>query len=676
MTSTVMKSPTCQDRLPKPLKVNDAAMKKFSRRVRNFNVRDTSLCEKVLIALLKDVAQLADISYVKNRLRCEGSSFLTEALPALGKGLYRALADGFWSPIPSFGSRGGKYVYPRFLSSLFCRVFNPDGSLKREPCVSSVKFIAQCCAVAYKADGGTMDPEKVRLKLLSLVETEKDLKDNWNEDVFARRSTNPFFTTARQIVNQVIPPVPAVLPGRPGPGAVADLKREESRFDASIPYHPSYASLISRFGFFLNDEHMFDTQGSARYPNCFDSVDVQPKAVTSEIVLVPKDSRGPRVIAKEPWALQWMQQGIKDWIVNVIQQHPLTAGKVNFDDQTVNREVAREGSISRAWSTLDLKDASDRISLGLIHSLFKDTDLLPILEATRSQFTSFASVKEEYDNLDDIPLTLRLEKFAPMGSAMCFPILSISCFALAVSAIQTATGMSIERCAEHVRVYGDDIAVGTFYVPVVIAALEYAGLLVNKEKSFVDSRFLESCGYDSFDGYDISPIRLKAVPGPGRVDDKDSPTVLVSLLERANAFYERGYLTAAQLLYEQVEKVLGPLMYGNSTTPLLTRRVPDCFADLVPELNFVTGRGAYSGSGRGKTYEGFTSWALRSPAVEIPTTGYGHLLRTWNKLGKGDPLPAFGYFVLPRGSKLVRVRWEPDAPTSTWIPGCKPERTR
>jgi hypothetical protein len=100
---------------------------------------------------------------------------------------------------------------------------------------------------------------------------------------------------------------------------------------------------------------------------------------TAKAVLVPKDSRGPRLISCEPLEYQWIQQGLGRRIVDHLEHHDKTKGHVNFTDQSINRELALESSLTQEWVTLDMKEASDRVSTRLITEMFKDVPV--VLEA-------------------------------------------------------------------------------------------------------------------------------------------------------------------------------------------------------------------------------------------------------------------------------------------------------
>lgn len=250
----------------------------------------------------------------------------------------------------------------------------------------------------------------------------------------------------------------------------------------------------------------------------------------SRVALVPKDSRGPRVICMEPAGLMYQQQALMSSLNHLLNNHPLLRGHCSVNDQSINRGLARESSITREFSTIDLSDASDRVSLALVLRLFPSS-WLPFLTALRSKKCVLPSGRK---------LTFR--KFAPMGSALCFPIEVLVFWAICISALARSTGLSWRKCAKMVYVYGDDIIVPTRHHHVTCDVLELFGLKVNREKSFSSSLFRESCGGDYYNGHENTPIRWKH-DITGRRSEWLLQTVSLS-----NLFYRRGlYYTSLSI---------------------------------------------------------------------------------------------------------------------------------
>lgn len=200
------------------------------------------------------------------------------------------------------------------------------------------------------------------------------------------------------------------------------------------------------------------------------------------VEFVPKTWKTDRAIAKEPVLNGICQLAIGDYMVSRLLQ----AGCDLKNGQATNRAMAREGSQTGGLATLDLSSASDTVSRGIV------SDLLPIdwvffLEKFRSGHAFIGETKE----------TLRQEKFSSMGNGFTFPLETLIFYSIASSV------------SERAYVYGDDIIVKTEAVKILVEVLTACGFVVNRDKSFVDGPFRESCGGDYFEGIDVRPCFVK-----------------------------------------------------------------------------------------------------------------------------------------------------------------------
>lgn len=167
--------------------------------------------------------------------------------------------------------------------------------------------------------------------------------------------------------------------------------------------------------------------------------------------------------------------------------------------QDRHRLVAMLSSVSRAFATLDLSNASDTVCRNLVRILVPRQWVF-VLEALRSSTT-------EVDGK-----TVYLEKFSSMGNGFTFELETIL-FAAIASTVLESTETGSGRLGEDLFVFGDDIIVPERATRAVTAALNFCGFTVNKDKSFSgESRFRESCGGDFFDGRAVRPFFLKDEP--------------------------------------------------------------------------------------------------------------------------------------------------------------------
>nr|QXV72597.1 MAG: RNA-dependent RNA polymerase [Grapevine-associated levi-like virus 6] len=267
------------------------------------------------------------------------------------------------------------------------------------------------------------------------------------------------------------------------------------------------------------------------------------------VISVPKTMKTPRIIAIEPSHIQYMQQGLMRYITPRLESHPIIGQSVHFSDQSINRDGARRCSIRKNRATMDLSEASDRVHNELVKNVFKNSPLLPYLQACRSETALVPGEK-----------TSRvLEKFASMGSAVCFPTEAMVFYTLVLVGYHyhygiTPTRSSIKRFSSSIDVYGDDIICQSTVAGTVRATLEAFGLRVNQSKSFVKGFFRESCGGDYYKGTDVTPVYLRNRIPDGRRDPV-GPTIIESLVATSNQLYKKGYWRSCQLLRDWIDQL-------------------------------------------------------------------------------------------------------------------------
>ena len=154
--------------------------------------------------------------------------------------------------------------------------------------------------------------------------------------------------------------------------------------------------------------------------------------------------------------------------------------------------MARRASLNLDHATIDLSEASDSVSWDLVEYVLHGTKLL---ECLRNTLTEGVLMPDG--------ATYKLRKFAPMGSALCFPV---ECLIFLGIALLACKRMAVRP---SVGVYGDDIIVPGEAEEEITFLLGHFGFLVNDKKSFwYNERFKESCGGEYFDGIDITPLYI------------------------------------------------------------------------------------------------------------------------------------------------------------------------
>lgn len=213
---------------------------------------------------------------------------------------------------------------------------------------------------------------------------------------------------------------------------------------------------------------------------------LEPRFVAGSILFtVPKSSDIDRVACKEPDFNVFFQKSFGNQI-----RYLLRRVGINLNDQTINGELARVGSVDGSLATLDLSSASDSVTVELVRHLLPP-DWFYYLDACRCLTI----------NLDGVETPLSM--FSSMGNGFTFELESLLFYGLARS-VAYLTGMR-----GKISVYGDDIIVPTDVAPYLFQALRGVGFTVNAEKSFVEGPFRESCGAYWHEGINVKPFYMK-----------------------------------------------------------------------------------------------------------------------------------------------------------------------
>jgi hypothetical protein len=279
------------------------------------------------------------------------------------------------------------------------------------------------------------------------------------------------------------------------------------------------------------------------------------------VISVPKTLDKPRIIGIEPSWMQYCQQALQYSLYEQIEKGDARSAIVGLTQQEPNQLLALKGSLSGSLATLDLSEASDRVSNLLVTKLLEDhPHLKAAVSASRSKTANVPGHG-----------IITLSKFASMGSALCFPIEAMVFATVIFVGIQKAlnrpvTSKDIKSLRGQVRVYGDDIVIPVEYVECVIEALEAYGFKVNSRKSFWNGKFRESCGKEYYDGEDVTIVRVRTLLPTSR---KDVPEI-VSTVSLRNQLYKAGLWQSAFYLDGVIERVI-PFPVVSETSAVLGR---------------------------------------------------------------------------------------------------------
>jgi hypothetical protein len=587
--------------------------------------------------VLKDLGDLCGVCTARDELTVarrveeEGESFLTITLPQLNKAFLKALEVGRFDPstAPSFKARGS---LPVFLQGFLDQIFDRSTGCLRDitppsEVVNCVRAIHQFTAMFAKIK---MDctPEREQAAFDAFVTCDAEVREFG--DSLSQTELDRFVKAATAIFGDVFSRLDlAVYEGdivpKHGPGSTAERLGNNSRY----AQQEWTSRLESTFPFLENGLPNY------RWWDVLDQVDFREPwdERPVRVVSVPKTLKTPRIIAIEPSCMQYMQQGLAEVIVGSIQDDKVLKALVGNLDQLPNRELARLGSRKRSVATLDLSEASDRVSARLVHEMLRNfPHAREAVFATRSQFA-------------DVPGhgVIPLAKFASMGSALCFPVemmvfMTLTVMGVAESLRRPVTRGLLKELVGTLRVYGDDIIVPTPTTQAVIDHLESFGLLVNRGKSFSEGYFRESCGGDYYAGGLVTPIRVRSTLPSSRLHVSE----LISWVSLRNQLWEAGGGGAFLRSIDWIDGLVKPLL----------RAYPQ-----VPPGSSILGRWSYQPQVDGFSSDTFVP-LVRAECVEsrLPLDqieGHAALMKFFLK--RGD-LPVHQREHLERAGRAVSVR--------------------
>lgn len=504
-----------------------------------------------------EVFDVRDIETMISRVKNEGLSFLTITLPQFASDFEQSLAHGHIDS--TYFSNFKKYgLNPAFLRGFTSLIFDrKTGGMFNEDSTETstiVEAVRQIC-LAFKKIEIECSPKRSAQAIKSYIDLEAAFSTSSVPVEVASRFTRISAMLWDGLLFGKFQPG-KVIP-RHGPGTTAE------NISGNLKYN--WQSWHARL------EPYFPIIGCA-YPLGLpsDSAELEKLTIIPEdqeppvrVVFVPKTLKSPRVIAIEPCCMQYTQQAMRDFLTEEIEHGALTAGQINFSDQTVNQELALTSSRTGHLATIDLSDASDRVPHGLAMTMFQsDPDLQDAIEACRSRSAILP-------NGIFIP---SLEKFASMGSALCFVVEAMYFYTICVEAVLQHRNLpvshkNIKLVSREIYVYGDDIIVPSTNAVAVLDNLQKYNCKVNTRKTFLTGKFRESCGVDAYAGYPVTPVYLRQE----RPQNRRQADQIVSWVATANLFYKKGCWRTADLMFNYIESLIGPLPYLAETSSGLGR---------------------------------------------------------------------------------------------------------
>lgn len=300
----------------------------------------------------------------------------------------------------------------------------------------------------------------------------------------------------------------------------------------------------------------------------------------STLRFVPKDVTKARSICMEPNTFMWAQQAVLANILWYMRNGPVSQF-VQLEDQSRNRQLAEWGSLTGEIDTIDLSSASDSVHSELVRAIMP----------RKLRYALFGCRTSKVRLPDGA--VMEVKKFAPMGSAVCFPTQCLIFTAVSIlAALYEAEGRaegddspigdrwfpnfgdSLRRLFagepgyhydrgrfQPLAIYGDDIAVDCRLTPTIIYLLTSLGFSVNVEKSFTDEQaFRESCGGFYHRGEDVTPLRFSIK----RIRDGNPSSCVASTVSLANRAGDFGYRHLQRYLIHLALSLEGNIPFTSS----------------------------------------------------------------------------------------------------------------
>lgn len=499
--------------------------------------------------------------YAKKRIHNEGEAFATKILPRFAKHVLMSIERGYITRLSDF-SYDSRAAYPRFLKGLLMMIFEESGAVKLHPSAIALRYFLQITLAFSKYEGACAEKVKYEQIEKFVISDESLSPKGWDlhegvQCILSRASDLVARIFDRFSINDLVP--------RPGSGAEASHKPYCYRFRPSLV--PASANKYFDYSIFhyVNDRHLFDAFSTYKNAEILDDIPARLEAV-------PKTSEAWRLICVVANGYMWLQQGLKDLLYHYLENHKITRGLINFIDQSINGDLAMQASLDGEYATLDMKDASDNVTKAHVEHAFCKVPWLRDLLLSLSE-TSI-SIKDRSGSC--VEKEIKCKKFAPMGSALCFPVMSLLHFVFG-NAVMEYEG--VPRHEREIYVYGDDLICRSKHADKLLRWFPLLGLKFNPNKCFINSRFRESCGTNALNGVSVTPTRIKK-----HLSSIRKPEVIQAYVAYEYDLYSKGYKHTARLLRKHIRpsllqcgkiKFSGPFISGPATKILSYKRQYD-----------------------------------------------------------------------------------------------------
>jgi hypothetical protein len=273
--------------------------------------------------------------------------------------------------------------------------------------------------------------------------------------------------------------------------------------------------------------------------------------IPAVIRAVPKSFKSSRIIAMDQTPALTVGLAIEDIFRN--EDSSAKRPRINLEDQSINQELAKLGSITGEVATLDASHASDLISKSLFTELFPApyvrlvSRLLPeqIIVDGKHRMLQMASTSGN-------TLTFRHETIVYSAIAQA----AVRYYRMMVEGIPYSQWCENTRESGYAWAYGDDTIVSSEAAEVAIAFFEALGLKINVDKSYSAGPFRESCGADYYNGVNMSSLYYPRFPIIGNIQGDR-----VTLYTRAYRDNYRGKIDNSLTMLIDLQKKIFPISY-------------------------------------------------------------------------------------------------------------------
>jgi hypothetical protein len=338
----------------------------------------------------------------------------------------------------------------------------------------------------------------------------------------------------------------------------------------------------------------------------------------AQVRCVPKSWKTDRIIAKMSLHDTIEQRPIAYALSRQIMQQ--AAGRVNFNDQTVN-----QSHCDLSHDTLDFHAGSDYVSIQHVLDV-TDREWHPLLLGVRTKSISFDQKKVWKSLHLKGPTTIPLQPmFSTMGCVLTFLLMTWTILSLTIGFLKYKGALRKEL--EEVYVFGDDLIVPHGWGQLVIDFFNKIGFIVNADKSFYDSGvlFRETCGRETWNNTTITPIRIARGSNLGWWNSLTSSQLaeFVTRCDERDLFFTNDLLIQEIVRYE-----------GQSSSPLYregcTKKgepTGKACQDWVHQVRCI-------GVGDEAPISCVSSYGVYRPALQSSKAGVTHRLKTF-KLADG-----------------------------------------